>query len=171
VASLIARSILAVTLAGVMASVTLPSPVQAQDGSPAAAATQAPTCGDRFPAEGPAGVDLRLGCIIGELVGLYTASDREDPPTLSAYVIALAVGLVLGLALVAAALRLLARRASRRLAPVTPSEWWVCPSCSSVNGTAASRCYACGGPPGDGPTMTTDPDPVTAQQLGGSTRR
>lgn len=127
-----------------------------QDATTEPAATRAPTCSDRFPAEGPAGVDLRLGCIVSELVGLYTASNRGEPPRLSAYVLVLAGGVAGGALLVALALRLLARRASRRLAPVTPAEWWVCPECRSVNATSASRCYACGSPPGDGPTMPTE---------------
>ena len=133
----------------------IPDPAVGQEATTEPAATRAPNCTDRFPAEGPAGVDLRLGCIVSELVGLYTASDRGEPPRLSAYVLVLAGGVVVGVLLVAFALRLLARRAGRRLAPVTPAEWWVCPECHSVNATSASRCYACGSLPGDGPTMPT----------------
>ena len=134
----------------------IPDPAVGQEATTEPVATRAPTCSDRFPAEGPAGVDLRLGCIVSELVGLYTASNRGEPPRLSAYVLVLAGGIAAGALLVALALRLLARRASRRLAPVTPAEWWVCPECHSVNATSASRCYACGSPPGDGPTMPTE---------------
>lgn len=170
-ATLIQRAILAAALA-LAATLAAPSaPIQAQDGSPLPAPTRAPTCSDRFPADGPAGVDLRLGCIVGELVGLYTAASGTEPPTLSAYVIVAGAAITIGVILGALALRLLARRASRRLAPVLPSEWWVCPSCHSVNPAAASRCYACGSPPGPGPMMATDPNPATPQSLSGPTRR
>jgi hypothetical protein len=169
VAALIRRLSLTLALAAAVA-VALPATSFAQDGTPEPTPTRPPTCSDRFPAEGPAGVDLRLGCIVGELVGLYTASSRDEPPTLSAYVITLTVGVALGAVLVLVALRVLARRASRRLAPVLSSEWWICPSCQSVNATTATRCYACGGPPGDGPTMVTDADPTMAHRPGGPRR-
>jgi hypothetical protein len=134
----------------------IPAPMAGQDTTTEPTATRAPSCSERFPAEGPAGVDLRLGCIVSELVGLYTASNRGEPPRLSAYVLVLAGGVAAGALRVALALRLLARRASERLAPVTPAEWWVCPECQSVNATSASRCYACGSPPGDGPMLPTE---------------
>lgn len=159
---------LAAALALAGALLASPSTALAQEGTPVPTPAPTPNCSDRFPAEGPAGVDLRLGCIVGELVGLYTASSRDDPPTLSAYVLVTAGSAALGVVLVLLALRLVTRRAARRLAPVTPSEWWICPSCHSVNATAASRCYACGSPPGDGPTLPTDRAPRTPQSLGGS---
>ncbi|NJD28440.1 MAG: hypothetical protein FIA92_09095 [Chloroflexi bacterium] len=155
-APLIPRLVSAITLAVAVASIALARPAVAQDASPTPAPTRGLTCSERFPAEGPAGVDLRLGCIVSELVGLYTASSRDEPPTLSAYVIVLVAGIAAAGLAGALGLRIVARRASRRLAPVLPSEWWVCPSCHSVNPTAASRCYACGGPPGVGPTIPTE---------------
>src|SRR6185503_19649665 len=42
-----------------------------------------PTCAERYPEEGPAGVDLRLGCIVSELVGLYRPDQATAPPTIS----------------------------------------------------------------------------------------
>jgi hypothetical protein len=156
VAPLIPRLVLATALAVAVASIALGPAAMAQDGSPIPVPTRGLTCSERFPAEGPAGVDLRLGCIVSELVGLYTASSRDEPPTLSAYVIGLAAGIAAAALAAALALRIVARRASRRLAPVLPSEWWVCPGCHSVNPMTASRCYACGSPPGVGPTMPTE---------------
>jgi hypothetical protein len=124
------------------------------------------SCAERYPEDGPAGVDLRLGCIVSEVVGLYTAGQSEAPPTLSTYAIG-TIGVVALLAVLGLVVtRLLARRAGERLAPVTPGEWWLCPSCRSVNGTQASRCYRCGSPPGAGPTLTTEDAPATPQSWG-----
>jgi hypothetical protein len=130
----------------------------AQEASPSPT-PRPPTCAERFPAEGPAGVDLRLGCIVSEIVGLYTTSSQAEPPTLSAYAVMVLAGIGVGVVLVGHALRLLRRSASRRLASVTPGEWWICPACASINALGTSRCYACGGPPGDGPTLPTGDAP------------
>ena len=127
-----------------------------------------PTCAERFPEEGPAGVDLRLGCVVSEVVGLYTPGQASAPPTISAYALAL-VGIVLGIAVVVVvATRLLARRAGAALAPVMPDAWWQCPTCRSVNGAGVARCYSCGSPrPVDsGVTLETDASPGTPQSFG-----
>ena len=127
-----------------------------------------PTCAERFPEEGPAGVDLRLGCIVSEVVGLYTPGQASAPPTISTYALALiAIGLgVAGVAMLAT--RLLARRAGAALAPVTPDSWWQCPTCRSVNGAGVTRCYSCGSPrPADvGVILETDDSPGTPQSFG-----
>jgi hypothetical protein len=128
-----------------------------------------PTCAERYPAEGPAGVDLRLGCIVSEVVGLYRPDQASPPPTLSTYAIALAaaVGSIIGLALIGT--RLLARHAGARLAPTTPDAWWVCPSCHSINGIGVSRCYSCStARPTDmaGALLPTSEQPVTTQSFG-----
>ena len=125
-----------------------------------------PTCAERFPDEGPGGVDLRLGCIVSELVGLYSAGQAGPPPTLSTYAIGLvtAVALIVGASLLA--VRFLASRAASRLAPVVPTEWWLCPGCRSVNAARATRCYRCGSPPAGGPTLPTDDTPATPQSFG-----
>lgn len=127
-----------------------------------------PSCAERFPEEGPAGVDLRLGCIVSELVGLYTPGQASAPPTISTYGLVL-LAIVLGVALVAIlSTRLLARRAGAALAPVTPDAWWQCPSCRSVNGAGVTRCYSCGGlrPAEVEVTLTTDDTPGTPQSFG-----
>jgi hypothetical protein len=127
-----------------------------------------PTCAERFPEEGPAGVDLRLGCVVSEVVGLYTPGQASKPPTISTYALVL-LGIVLGVAVVAVlATRLLARRAGEALAPVTPDAWWQCSTCRSVNGAGVRHCHSCGSPrPSDaGVILETDDSPGTPQSFG-----
>jgi hypothetical protein len=148
-----------------------PTIVGAADPAPqptvAATAASGGSCDDRFPEDGPAGLDLRLGCVVSEVVGLYTARQTSTtPPTLSAYAFVLVAALVGALGAVAIATRLVRRAAGRRLAPVLPDEWWQCPACRSVNPTKVQRCYSCGGPVGTGPTLLTDDVPATPQTFG-----
>ncbi len=127
-----------------------------------------PTCAERFPDQGPAGVDLRLGCIVSEVVGLYTPGQASPRPTISTYALVI-VGLVVAVAgLILLGGRLLARRAGEALAPVTPDAWWMCPRCRSVNGAAVERCYSCGAtrPADPGATLVTDERPATPQSFG-----
>lgn len=127
-----------------------------------------PTCAERFPAEGPAGVDLRLGCVVSELVGLYAPGQVSAPPTISTYALAL-LAIALGIALVVIlSTRLVARRAGAALASVTPDAWWQCPSCRSVNGIGVTRCYSCGAhrPADVEVTLATDDSPGTPQSFG-----
>ena len=133
--------------------------------APAAATARPPTCSERFPADGPAGVDLRLGCIVGEVVGLYTTAQAALPAPLSTYAVLVGSVIVAGLVLVWIA-RLIARRAGRRLAPVLPEAWWVCTSCRSVNGAGVAHCYSCGSDRPDGPALVTDDSPATPQTFG-----
>jgi hypothetical protein len=133
------------------------------------ATPHAPTCAERFPDPGPAGVDLRLGCIVSEVVGLWRPGQASQPPTLSAYAIAIGilVAALVGLGLVAT--RLVARRAGTRLAATTPDAWWICPACHSINGLNATRCYNCSAPrPADAfaDAMPTSHDPSTPQSFG-----
>jgi hypothetical protein len=127
-----------------------------------------PTCAERYPAEGPAGVDLRLGCIVSEVVGLYRPGQAGPPPTLSTYAVWLGILLVAGIGLALVVLRALGRGAGRRLAPTTPDAWWVCATCHSINGTATSRCYNCAAPRPDDPgaLLPTSDDPATPQSFG-----
>ena len=139
------------------------TPVLAADPSPSAPAEPAaPTCTERYPAEGPAGVDLRLGCIVSELVGAYTRGQPGPPPPLSSW--------VLGLFAVFAGLLLLFRvtrvALGRRMAPVAPVAWWACASCHSVNAGDSARCYACGGPRPQGPGLEVAAEPGTPQSFG-----
>jgi hypothetical protein len=144
----------------------LASAALAADPTPGPPAATRATCAERYPDEGPAGVDLRLGCVVSEIVGLYTAGQASPPPTLSAYAIGLGIAVALGVGLLLLAGRLLARRAGERLAPVSPGEWWLCSTCRSVNGSAAAHCYSCGGPRTAGPSLLTDDRPATPQSFG-----
>ena len=130
-----------------------------------------PTCSDRFPAEGPAGVDLRLGCIVSEVVGLYTAGQAEPPPPLSSYMIFVGIVVIGAVVMVWLVGRLVARRAGRRMAPVLAGEWWICASCRSVNGSGVTRCYSCGSVRPDGPMLTTDENPEFSQSFGNRRKR
>ena len=152
-----------------LAAGLLAAPAAALAADPSAAPEpRPPSCSERFPDEGPAGVDLRLGCIVSEIVGLYAPGQASAPPTISTYaVVLLAIALgVSAIALVAA--RLLARRAGQALEPVTPDAWWQCPRCRSVNAVGASRCYSCGAvrPEDVGAMLMTDDDPGTPQSFG-----
>ena len=163
--------VLALALA-LLACLAAPAAVLAADRTPDPNATaRPPSCAERFPEDGPAGVDLRLGCIVSEVAGLYTAGQGAAPPPLSSYAIVL-VGLGIGAAAVALLVgRLLRGRAGRRLAPVLADEWWVCASCRSVNGAGVGRCYSCGSARPDGPTLRTDAAPATPQSYGSTRKR
>lgn len=155
-----------------LAALAAPAATLAADPTPdPGASARPPTCSERFAEEGPAGVDLRLGCIVSEVVGLYTAGQAGAPPPLSSYAIALAL-LVLGVVVLAVvAGRFIGRQAGERLAPVLADEWWVCASCRSVNGAGIARCYSCGSSRPDGPTLRTDTAPATPQSFGSTRKR
>jgi hypothetical protein len=161
----------AVTLV-LLAALAAPLAVAAADPTPDPGATaRPPTCSERFAEEGPAGVDLRLGCTVSEVIGLYTAGQDASPPPLSSYAIALGILTIGVVILVILAGRFVGRRAGERLAPVLADEWWVCASCRSVNGAGVTRCYSCGATRPDGPTLRTDAAPTTSQSFGSSRKR
>ena len=101
------------------------------------------TCDERYPEAGPAGLDLRFGCIAAELLGHYTGTDdTAAAPRISAWL--LPMGLALGaLMLLMVVVRLVRRRAGAALAPATPEAWWQCPSCKSLNAEGRPACYGC----------------------------
>ena len=144
-------------------AIAVAAPVAADDPTPT---PHPPTCAERYPNEGPAGIDLRLGCIAAELVGHYTGATGE-PVKISTYLAPLLV-LTGGLALLVVAIRIVRGRAGRRLAPAAPSEWWLCLSCRSVNDPARPACYSCGRPwTPDAPVVPTAERPETVQRFGG----
>ena len=140
--------------------------VWAADPTPSPDGDRPRTCAERFPEEGPAGVDLKLGCIVGQVVGLYSTAATSKPAPLSTYAIVIGVLVACGLAAVWLVGRLVSRKAGERMAPVLAGEWWVCAKCRSVNGAGVTRCYSCGSPPPDGPMMRTSDDPGTPQSFG-----
>lgn len=126
-----------------------------------------PTCAERFPADGPAGVDQRLGCIVSELVGHYTTGGVGEPVPISTYLGPLIV-LVGGFALLFLAFHYMLGRGQRRMAAAAPSEWWLCPDCHSVNGQARPKCYSCNRPwTPDAPVVPTSERPEFVQRFGG----
>jgi hypothetical protein len=91
--------------------------------------------------DGPAGVDLRAVCTIDAATGRYTHHHQFglDP----------AIGMLplfggIGIAGVGAlAWRILGGRAGRRLEAMTPSDWWQCGACGSLNQPNRGLCYSC----------------------------
>ena len=136
------RSIVALLAAAVVSIYAGPP---GADGATPAPAPTAPSCADEYPDPGPAGIDLRLGCMVGRVTGLDlgTGSGRDIPFT--TYLTPVA-GLLGGAIAVGLLVRFLRRRAAARLAPTLPTSWWACPRCGSVNRDGAARCYACGAP-------------------------
>jgi hypothetical protein len=157
---------LVVAALALLSVVPIAAPVLGID---SAQTTHPPTCAERFPEEGPAGVDLRLGCIVSEVVGLWRPDAVSPPPTLSTYAVVLGVLVAASVGLGLVLTRMLARRAGARLAPSTPGAWWVCPACHSINGLRVARCYNCAAPrpPGAGvEPLLTGEVPTTPQSFG-----
>jgi hypothetical protein len=141
----VAHLALVMTLPALLA-VAAASDVGAAGASPEPGAAARGSCSERYPADGPAGLDLRLGCIAAELVGNYTgAGAPAEPARISSWLLPL-VTIVGSFVLVFLPLRLLSRRVGRRLAPAAPTAWWTCPRCRSLNAAGSGRCYACGQP-------------------------
>jgi hypothetical protein len=141
--------------------------VNAADPTPTAAPRQ-PTCAERYPGEGPAQVDLRLGCIANELVGHYTGGGAGEAVPISSYLGPLLV-LVGGFVLLFLVARMALGRASRRLAPAAPGAYWLCPDCQSVNDPTRARCYSCGRPwTAEAATVERAQHPEMVQRFGGN---
>ena len=150
--------------AAIVLSLALTGAAAATDPKPT---PRPPTCTERYPADGPAGIDLRLGCIASELVGHYTGAGSGEPVPISTYLGPL-LALVGGLALLFLAFRFVLGRGQRRMATATPSEWWLCPNCHSVNGQARPTCYSCNRPwTPDAPVVPTADLPEVVQRFGG----
>lgn len=134
--------------------------------------THPPTCAERFPRDGPGGVDLQLGCVVGELIGYFGGLGPSDEPRrLTGYILPIVAVTVALVALLAVA-RTLHRRASRRVAPATPVAWWSCPACHSLSAAGRGTCYRCGQPYEPGLTeMRTDAEPPAPQSFWAQVRR
>lgn len=139
-----ARWLLPVVLAAALA-VPAAAPASAADPSPSPQpSAQRPSCAERYPANGPGGVDLQLGCVVAEIVGGSTSlGPSKDPERMSTWLLRLGA-FAAGLLLLVLAVRALDRRLNARMAPAAPASWWSCPRCRSLNDDHATRCYACG---------------------------
>jgi len=133
----------------------------------AAEVTRPPTCAERYPADGPGGVDLQLGCVVSELVSFFSGlGPSDEPQRLTAYLVPIAAFAVALAALLLAGWQL-NRRAGRRIAPATPVAWWSCPACRSLNATGRASCYRCGRSFEEGATeMRTDAETPAPQAFG-----
>jgi hypothetical protein len=131
-------------------------------------AVRPPTCAERYPADGPGGVDLQLGCIVSELMGAYTGTGEGSgaPPRVSAWLGPIAAGAA-ALAGLWLLLRTVRRRAARRMAPATPTARWSCPGCRSLNALGSAACYRCGRAWEEGfPEIPTMDESVAPQSFG-----
>jgi hypothetical protein len=105
--------------------------------------------------------------MVSELVAHYGGNGPVDlTPRLTELL--RPVGLVLGGALAAwLAWGWLSRRAARRLAATTPSAWWPCHACHSLNPAGTAACYRCGAAWTDeAASMPTAEHPETPQRFG-----
>lgn len=159
-----------VVAAALAASLAGPLVVGAASPSEPPAATPRPlTCTERYPDPGPAGLDLRIPCIVRELMGLVENPGDEPArltmwlPTIAmlataGFIAALILGRILGRARVGF---------ERRTAPAAPGLRWSCPRCHSVNEPSRERCYSCG--TAWSPAATTMPvaeHPIMVQSFG-----
>lgn len=104
-----------------------------------------PRCADWEQHGAPAGIDLRLVCTAGQVIGAYTGQSEAEingDPLMPYAVGALVTGVALA-AVGVVAMRLVGRQAGKRLASEQPDAWWVCPACQSVNADGRPACYAC----------------------------
>jgi hypothetical protein len=122
----------AASLAGIAAALATPGTVRADD----------PPCASLFPTTGPAGVDLQGACVANDLVENYTSTTSTQPDALWTLVLILGASWVAAV-VVFAVWRFLAGRATRRLASVAPTAFWLCERCHSFNAADASTCYRC----------------------------
>lgn len=152
-------------------AILVPQPAVADEPGPTVAPDPSgpPTCLDRYPADGPAGVDLLLGCIVNEVAQTYLGAGQRtngEPPRISAYRGQIAL-LFTVLVLLAVGLWAVRRRAGRRLAPVTPAAWWSCDGCRSLNAAGRTACYRCGRPWQAGSAeLRADAEPLATQSFG-----
>ena len=164
---LVAGWLLVATSLGTVAVAADPSAGPAASPSAGPTITTAPDCAERYPDPGPAGLDLRLGCVVSELVGAYTgSSDPSVAPRISDWLRPLGIVLI-GVAVVAAGALYARRRAGRRLVAAAPTAWWSCPGCRSLNAAGAETCYRCGRAwEADALELRTDAEPPAPQAFG-----
>ena len=142
---------------------TGPAPSPSADPTP----TAPPDCSERYPDPGPAGLDLRLGCIVSQVVGAYTGSaDPSAEPRISDWLRPLGIVLA-GVVVLAVAALHVRGRVGRRLVASAPTAWWSCPACRSVNAAGTEACYRCGrGWEAEALELRTDAEPPAPQSFG-----
>ena len=133
--------VVGVVALGLVLALGMPSVTRA---APEVSPEPTPGCAERYPTDGPGGIDLRLGCIVRELVDAFSGNSTatNEPARISAYSgpILAVVGVLAAIVLL---IWLVGRRAARRMAPILPAAWWLCPACHSANPATALSCYAC----------------------------
>jgi hypothetical protein len=146
--------------------------VAGADPSPSPSASpHVPTCAERYPEQGPAGIDLRMACVVRELVGHYTGSEPVGPERISEYAVPMLAIVAVGLGLFYVA-RMVVRRSSRVGAPVMPTEWWLCSACTSINPAGKPTCYSCHAAwTPDAKVVPTSEQPVMVQRFGGDRKK
>ena len=164
-----ASNVIAVACLLALMTALQPRPVWAADPTASGAPSSPPICAERYPADGPAGIDLLLGCIVNEVMQSYLGAGSRTashPPRFSQWFgqIAAGVALVVGLFVLLRAIR---RSAGRRLAPAAPIVWWECRDCRSLNAAGTPACYRCGQAFVSGGTeMRADAEPPAQQSFG-----
>lgn len=141
---------------------------------PPAPTARPPTCAERYPDPGPGGLDLRIPCIVRELMGLVE-NPGDEPARLTMWLPTIAMLATAGFIAALILGRIVGRARAgfeRRVAPAAPAVRWSCPRCHSVNEPSRETCYSCG--TAWSPAATTMPvaeHPVMVQSFGIDTRR
>ncbi len=133
---------------------------------PAALRADEDPCASLYPTSGPGGVDLQAACVADRIATHYTTTTGGGPDVASTLLVVLAVSWAMAVIVLAAA-RWIGSRASRRVAPVLPSEVWLCDGCRSFNDGGFAGCYRCRRPRSpDAPSLPAGEPPPVDQHFG-----
>lgn len=168
------RARVGATLVLLAASLSWPITVAAADPAATPTSTPAPTprpltCAERYPDPGPGGLDLRIPCIVRELMGLVE-DPGDRPPRLTEWlptIALLAAGGLIAAVILGRMVGAARARMGWRLAPAAPGLRWSCPRCHSANEPSRERCYSCGlAWTPEAMTMPVSEHPVMVQSFG-----
>ncbi|MEO8461877.1 MAG: hypothetical protein ABI555_01580, partial [Chloroflexota bacterium] len=143
---------LLVVLSWMVLLVALAAPVSGADPSPAPSPTPSPTddprtCAQRYPIDGPGGVNLQIACIVVEFVAADAKSEaKAEAQARIASGFGPVVVLVSAAVVAWIAVQWMSRRTGARLAPTQPARWWSCTHCRSLTAIGITNCYRCGQP-------------------------
>ena len=139
---------LQVVLSLIVLVVALAPPVSAADPSPTPSPTKDPrTCVQRYPIDGPGGVNLQIACTVVELVASDAKSDvKAEAQARIASGVGPVVVLVSAAVVAWIAVQWMSRRTGARLAPTQPAGGWSCTHCRSLTAIGITNCYRCGQP-------------------------